>query len=252
MDDSPAVILFNTNGIELAVSGGIAVPISTSALLFAGIDTNGTASIPRVDNNGNLFVSGTTVISNFPATQSVIIQNTASINITNALLPVSVSNLPILQTITGTVGIINTPTVDIIPTKSTASILYSGSLAANGAYSSSLAFDTTYYSSVELFFAYTTPSATGSFAAYIQKIANNNWYDMSIINGNMFVPSNNQSYDIGFNRLNLVSPNGINSNLTFEFDCSKTTQIRILCKESGSIVGIGTSGSLVITAIGAR
>jgi len=70
MSYSPSNNIFNTNGIELAVSGGIAVPLSASAILFAGVDNQNIVRLPKIDQNGNLYVSGT-ISSVVAGTQSV-------------------------------------------------------------------------------------------------------------------------------------------------------------------------------------
>jgi hypothetical protein len=56
--ESPASVLYDDNGIALAVSGGMVVPISTSALLFAGMTITGTASVARMTSDGTVFVTG--------------------------------------------------------------------------------------------------------------------------------------------------------------------------------------------------
>lgn len=61
MYESPAAILFDVNGTAMAVSGGIAVPISTSALLFAGMSTTGVASYLDVNSVGAARLQGSLV-----------------------------------------------------------------------------------------------------------------------------------------------------------------------------------------------
>lgn len=53
----------------MAVSGGIAVPVSTSALLMAGMTLAGTASVLRTISDGTLVITGSvTTISSNPTT----------------------------------------------------------------------------------------------------------------------------------------------------------------------------------------
>jgi len=57
MAKSPAVILFDSNGVAMAVAGGVAIPAGTKALLAAGSD--GTAArLLLVDANGRPIVVG--------------------------------------------------------------------------------------------------------------------------------------------------------------------------------------------------
>lgn len=52
--ETPASILYNKNGIAMAVSGGVLVPVSTSALLNAGNDSNNIARVLKTDPVGNV------------------------------------------------------------------------------------------------------------------------------------------------------------------------------------------------------
>ena len=61
--DTPVSLLFNSDGIELAVSGGTTPPVSTSAIMFAGIDAASTARVLRTHTDGTLFVTGTVAAS---------------------------------------------------------------------------------------------------------------------------------------------------------------------------------------------
>jgi hypothetical protein len=79
--DSPAAILYDANGVALAVSNGVAVPANTKGLLAAGsdgtnarfirvatdgsvrIDPTGTTAQPVTDNGGSLTVDGAVVAS---------------------------------------------------------------------------------------------------------------------------------------------------------------------------------------------
>ena len=96
--ESPASVLYDDNGIALAVSGGVAIPVGTTGIMMAGVGPNNTASFARFLSGGELLVSGnvnTTVT--FPATQSVNVINitTSSLNgglIVNQGLSSSFSN----------------------------------------------------------------------------------------------------------------------------------------------------------------
>jgi hypothetical protein len=70
--ESPVSILYNSDGIELSVSGGIAPPLSTSALMFAGLDASSTARVLRTHTDGTLFITGsiqTTAATDVTASQ---------------------------------------------------------------------------------------------------------------------------------------------------------------------------------------
>lgn len=56
MNESPAAILYNNSGSALAVTNGVALPASTSALLMAGITNTNTASFVSVDGSGSVGV----------------------------------------------------------------------------------------------------------------------------------------------------------------------------------------------------
>lgn len=76
MSDSPAVILFDTNGIEVTVADGVAIPVNTRALLAAGTD-GANARIILVDASGRPVVVGAGVAGT-PAGGVVSIQGVAS------------------------------------------------------------------------------------------------------------------------------------------------------------------------------
>jgi len=54
MSLSPAVILYDANGVALAVENGVAIPANTRGLLVAGRETDGKARFVHVDANGTL------------------------------------------------------------------------------------------------------------------------------------------------------------------------------------------------------
>lgn len=56
--DTPVSILYNSDGIELTVSGGSTPPVSTSAIMVAGIDAASAARVLRTHTDGTLFVTG--------------------------------------------------------------------------------------------------------------------------------------------------------------------------------------------------
>jgi len=68
--ESPASILFDINGIAMAVSGGIAVPVSTSGLISTGMTNTGTASYIRTELDGTQWITGS-VASSFAGITNV-------------------------------------------------------------------------------------------------------------------------------------------------------------------------------------
>jgi hypothetical protein len=109
--ESPSSILYDVRGIEMAVSGGIAVPVSTSALLFAGMTTTGTASYLKTETDGTLWVTGsfsTTLAGVTTVTGTVAIQGLTNVS---GALPVFISASNTL-TVTGTITVGNQPTVN--------------------------------------------------------------------------------------------------------------------------------------------
>lgn len=54
MNRSPAVILYDANGVALAVADGVAIPADTRGLLSMGVDGAGAARRILVDTAGNL------------------------------------------------------------------------------------------------------------------------------------------------------------------------------------------------------
>lgn len=57
--ETPVSILYNSDGFELAVSGGSTPPVSSSAFMVAGIDPANAARVLRTTTDGTLFVTGT-------------------------------------------------------------------------------------------------------------------------------------------------------------------------------------------------
>jgi len=109
--ESPSSILYDVNGIQMAVTGGIAVPVSTSALLFAGMTTTGTASYLKTEPDGTLHITGsfTTILGGVTTvTGTVALQGLTNVS---GALPVFISASNTL-TVTGTISIGNQPTVN--------------------------------------------------------------------------------------------------------------------------------------------
>src|SRR6185436_8100562 len=109
--ESPSSILYDIRGIEMAVSGGVAVPVSTSAFLAAGMTTAGTASYLRTSDDGTLFVTGAFTVT--PVGVQQVTGTVAIEGLTNVsgALPVFISASNLL-TVTGTITIGNQPTVN--------------------------------------------------------------------------------------------------------------------------------------------
>lgn len=57
--ETPVSILYNSDGFELAVSGGSTPPVSSSAFMVAGIDPANAARVLKTTTDGTLFVTGT-------------------------------------------------------------------------------------------------------------------------------------------------------------------------------------------------
>lgn len=108
--ESPASILYDSNGLEMAVSGGLSVPAGTQGWLMAGINTTNTASYLRVDSAGALQITGS--ISTVAAGTQTVTGTVAIQGLTNVsgALPVFLSASNLL-TITGAITVANTPTV---------------------------------------------------------------------------------------------------------------------------------------------
>jgi hypothetical protein len=68
--ESPASIFYDSNGIELAVTAGVSMPVSTSAIIAAGIDSTNTVRYWRAASTGELFVTGNLALSNADVTAS--------------------------------------------------------------------------------------------------------------------------------------------------------------------------------------
>ena len=70
MNESPAAILYDANGVAMAVSGTVAIPSNTRALLVAG--TDGTkAQVLSVDSNNRLSVTGAITISSIASSATL-------------------------------------------------------------------------------------------------------------------------------------------------------------------------------------
>jgi len=109
--ESPAAILFDVNGIPMAVTGGITVPVSTSALLAAGMTNTGTATFIRTEPDGTQWITGTlstTLLGTQTVTGTVALQGLTNVS---GALPVFVSASNLL-TVTGSITVGNQPTVN--------------------------------------------------------------------------------------------------------------------------------------------
>ncbi len=92
MNNSPAVILFDINGKQLAVQNGVAIPASTPSLLAAGSDGTNSRYI-TVDGTGKLIVVGS---GNFAITAAALpLPTGASTEATLALIKAKTDNLDV-------------------------------------------------------------------------------------------------------------------------------------------------------------
>lgn len=121
--ESPASVLFDVNGIAMAITGGFVVPVSTSALLMAGMTSTGTGSYFKTTDDGTLFITGTlaTVASGVQqVTGTVAIQGITNvsgafpvfISASNLLTVTGSVTVPNLVTVTGSVSVLNPVTVN--------------------------------------------------------------------------------------------------------------------------------------------
>ena len=126
MFESPASILYDVNGVAMAVTGGAAVPAGTTALVFAGMTPAGTASYLQTDAQGRLVISGTVSTTLAGGTldqgnagsqaQGWYVRITDGTNLlgTGSAFPfyitgtVGISGIP---TVTGSVSVLNTVTI---------------------------------------------------------------------------------------------------------------------------------------------
>lgn len=107
--ESVAKILYNSAGYEIAVSGGMPVPVSASGLLMAGQTLAGSASILRTAADGTLFVSG-----NFGGSSAVATLTGAnSALVVNQGTPASFGNSWNVQLTNGVSAIGNTNTAPV-------------------------------------------------------------------------------------------------------------------------------------------
>lgn len=64
--DNPSAILYDENGIQLAVTASQAIPSGSSGFLGAGVDSTGTVRYFNMTSNGTLMVSGSVTASIAP------------------------------------------------------------------------------------------------------------------------------------------------------------------------------------------
>src|SRR5574337_678020 len=123
-DQTPNVIIIDSTENLMEVSGGVAVAAGTKGLLFAGIQSNGSASYLLLDSNGRLTVTGTLTIPNtVTVTGSLKLSETATV--TGSI------TVPNTVTVTGTISVTNVPTVTgSITVPNTVTI--TGSVGVNG------------------------------------------------------------------------------------------------------------------------
>lgn len=103
--ESPASVLYDITGTPMAVTGGVVVPVSTSAFLVAGVTSDGTGSFLRTEQDGTLHVTGSFTVT--PTGVQTITGTVAIQGITNisGALPVYISNpLSITGAITANQG----------------------------------------------------------------------------------------------------------------------------------------------------
>jgi hypothetical protein len=144
--ESPVSILYNSDGYELAVSGGIVPPVSTSAIMVAGLDSAGTARVLRTGTDGKLFITGSveTTLSSVTATQGTkgtiaeswfvrLTDGSAVIGtaINNALFVTGAVTIP--NTVTTTMAKASTGTVSTVARSASSTTVLAGNSARIGA-----------------------------------------------------------------------------------------------------------------------
>ena len=149
--DSPASILYNSNGIEMAVSGGVAVPVSTSALLMAGITSDQTASFVKVAPTGEVFITGS-LVTTPTGIQNVALTNTASVQVINtaSVQVFNTASVRLVDVIAGT-GSLSPITGVLVGGKDTAGNFQALRLTTNGTLFVTGNFDLTNTASVNVF-----------------------------------------------------------------------------------------------------
>lgn len=118
-DQSPNVIIIDSTENLMEVSGGVAVSNGTKGLLFAGVQSNGSASYLLTDTSGRLTITGSLTVPNVvTVTGSLALSQTAtvtgSITVPNTVTvtgSVGITNFPVSQSVTGVVGISGIPTI---------------------------------------------------------------------------------------------------------------------------------------------
>lgn len=83
-NDNPASVLFDSNSVELSVTASVAIPTSASAIIVAGVGTDGIVRYPVIDSSGLLHVS----MSLAAVTGSVRLSQTATVTGSIALTEV--------------------------------------------------------------------------------------------------------------------------------------------------------------------
>lgn len=107
--ESPASVLFDVNGIAMAITGGFVVPVSTSALLMGGMTSTGTGSYLLTEPDGTLHITGSFTTSGITTvTGTVAIQGITNVS---GAFPVFISASNLL-TVTGSVSVLNPVTVN--------------------------------------------------------------------------------------------------------------------------------------------
>lgn len=105
-DQTPNVILQDSLGNLLEVSGGLPVPAGTQGILLAGIQSNGTASVLQTDTVGRVVVTGAVTIPGVvTVTGSITIPNT--IAVTGAVTITPGSSVQVVNTLS--VNVVSSP-----------------------------------------------------------------------------------------------------------------------------------------------
>ncbi len=88
-DDTIAKVLYNEDGVAMAVTSGVVLPTSTSAYVVAGVDASNVVRYLHLGPDGNLFVTGTLSML-VPATQHAFNELTVTANQPDAPMSVAV------------------------------------------------------------------------------------------------------------------------------------------------------------------
>lgn len=87
MAKNPTAILYDANGVAMAVEDGVAIPVGTRGVVLAGSDAEGTSHFLRVDGSKNLKVAQTLPTPPSGATSVIIAQDENELSLSGGASP---------------------------------------------------------------------------------------------------------------------------------------------------------------------